>query len=247
MEIPYWLEQHLPTKCECGGLIINNEELTRRACVNPHCRKHMAYKVEALAKYFGVKGLGPASAEDIVIAHKLKHHLEAVPLIFNAKPAVHLWEVAHLLMVEGHDKDMKPFCEGYQSFEAVFASNQTLPVWFKMMEDRLIAAQKYFIIKAPLSRVVLNVMMTGEVKGYSSRALFLQHLNNKYGGIVQLQDVGVRKTNVFCLIKEETAAYHNKTKIAKERGIKIVTPKQLEETLELYVKQLLGGESSEDR
>lgn len=241
MDIPYWLLPHIPTKCVCGGDIINNDELTHRVCSNPKCYKHMSYKVEALAKYFGIKGMGPASADELIAAHRLSNHLEALPYLLHDKPHVHLWEVAHLLMIEGHDKDMKPFCEGYQSFEAVFASEQVFPIWFKVLKDKLINAQKYFIIKAPLSKVVLNVMMTGEVKGYSSRGLFLQHLNNKYGSIVQLQDVGVRKTNVFCLIKEETAAYHNKTKIAQERGIKIVTPKQLEETLETYVKQLIGG------
>lgn len=247
MDIPEWLAPYIPITCECGGTIYNNDELTRRVCLNPSCFNHLAYKVVELAKYFGIKGMGPASAKDLVLTHKIKHHLEALPYLVNGKPYVTLWEVAHLAMIEGHDKDMRPFCQGYSSFTDVFASNQNFPFWFLVLEPSLKRAETYFNVKPPMSKQVLNVMMTGELHGYPSRAMFLEKLNNKYGAVVQFVDVGVRKTNVWCLIREEDAAYHNKTKIALEKGIPIFTPKQLEAALETYVKQKLGGIPDEDR
>lgn len=247
MDIPIWLAPYIPTKCECGGTIYNNPDLTRRACTNPSCRNHLAYKIVDLAKYFGVKGMGPASAKELVMAHQLTYHLDALQYLVNGKPTVSLWEVAHLAMVEGHDKDMRQFCQGYASFEDVFASNQQFPFWFQMMKDTLTKAEGYFNVKPPLSKTVLNVMMTGELHGYPSRSMFLDKLNKKYGALVQFVDVGVRKTNVWCLIREEDAAFHNKTKIAIERKIPIFTPKQLENAMEIYVKQKLGGAPNEDR
>lgn len=247
MDIPMWLAPYIPTKCECGGVIYNNDDLTRRVCMNPSCRNHMAYKIVELAKYFGIKGMGPASAKDLIMSHNIKYHLDAIPYLVRGKPPVTLWEVAHLAMIEGHDKDMRPFCQGYSSFEDVYASKQDLPFWFLMMKSTLLKAQEYFVIKPPMSKQVLNVMMTGELHGYPSRSMFIDKLNNKYGALVQFVDVGVRKTNVWCLIREEDAAFHNKTKIAMERGIPIFTPKQLEAALDQYVKSKMGGAPNEDR
>lgn len=247
MDIPLWLAPYIPTKCECGGEIYNNPDLTRRVCTNPKCRNHMAYKVVELAKFFNVKGMGPASARDLIISHQLEYHLDALKYLINGTPSVTLWEVAHLAMIEGHDKDMRPFCQGYASFKDVYSSGQELPFWFMMAEDTLKKAETYFKVKQPLSKVVLNVMMTGELHGYPSRAMFLDKLNKKYGMLVQFVDVGVRKTGVWCLIRETDAAFHNKTKIAIEKKIPIFTPKQVEEALEEYVRTKIGGAPNEDR
>lgn len=246
MEMPDWLALHIPTVCECGGRIYNNSEFTRRVCLNRTCYMRTTYKVVELAKYFGIKGMGPASAKDMVIGYKLEYHLDALKYLVREKPQVTLWEVAHLAMIEGHDKDMREFCQGYASFEEVFASNQNFPIWFQCLKETLIRAEKYFIIRPPMSKQVLNVMITGELHGYPSRSMFIDKLNRTYGALVQFVDVGVRKTNVWCLIKEEDAAYHNKTKIALERNIPIYTPKQLESALERYVKEKLGGIKDED-
>ena len=244
MEIPDWLSSRISTHCKCGALIYNNEALTVRKCWNGQCPYHMAEKISDLAKYFHVKGVGPATALEYITTYNLKSHLAVIPYWFkDKKPRVSLYEVAKLAMIMGHDKDMYEFCNGHRSFEEVYSTEKNLPIWFIMYKDTLMEAETYFDIKPPLSKVCLNVMMTGEVKGYPSRAMFISHLNDNYGQYVQVVDVGFRKTNVHALIKEETAAYHRKTQVAEERGIKIVTPASFEAGILAYVKECQKNEA----
>lgn len=238
MTIPDWLAPHIASTCECGGRIYNNEALTRRQCLNPECPYHMAERIAETAKYFNIKGMGPATALSYIQMYQLKNHLEIIPILFKeSKPRVHLHEVAHLAMIDGHDKDMRQFCEGFTSFESVFASKQNMPFWFIAQKDKLINAEQYFEIKAPLSKKILRIMMTGEVHGYPSRAYFVSLLNERYGQYVQVVDMGFRKTGIDCLVKEKDAAYHRKTQVAEERGIRIVTPKGLELGIIQYIKE----------
>lgn len=247
MEIPDWLAERISTRCKCGSPIYNNDNLTVRKCYNSKCPYHMAEKISDLAKYFHVKGVGAATALEYIKCYNLSSHLEILPYWFkDKKPRVTLYEVAKLAMIMGHDKDMYELCNGHQSFEEVYATERNLPPWFIAYKDTLIAAESFFEIKPPLSKICLNVMMTGEVRGYPSRAMFINHLNDCYGQYVQIVDVGFRKTGVHALIKEESAAYHRKTQVAQERGIRIVTPAAFEAGIQLYVKECKDSETGEN-
>jgi hypothetical protein len=83
--------------------------------------------------------------------------------------------------------------------------------------------------------------MSGSFDAYRARADFVADMNRKYGNIVQLVDVGKRKTEVSYLVKENHATDHEKSAIAAANGIKIVTPTALEEILAGYSTYITGG------
>ena len=222
--IPIWLDQHLKKTCACGYPIGNNTNLTVRRCLNPCCPYHMAQRVADLAKIMGVKGVGPAKALELVKNNGFKSHLEAIPIWFDEKPEKYLHEIASLCMIDGMDKELKKYCDGYASFTHMFMNEDKLPMSIRVHKTIFLDAEQYFKIKPPLSKHVINIMITGEIYGMPSRTAFVNGLNDTYGQYFQIVDVGVRKTNVMCLIREKDTPYHNKTRIAEERNIPIVTP-----------------------
>ena len=224
MIIPTWLSSKIPAECECGGLIVNNEALTMRMCSNPECYLHNAAKLEAVAKYFGIKNIGIATAKDIIREHDLKYHLDGLKYIMKGKPNVYLHEVGVLAMIRGHDKDIQEYSRGFKSFKDILPIKDKYPFWFQIILDDLIKAESYFEVKPPIARATINVMLTGTFKGWSSRDDYIKFLNDRFGAYVYINNVGVRKTNVDYLICEEDAAFHNKMAIAKERGIPRITP-----------------------
>ena len=96
-------------------------------------------------------------------------------------------------------------------------------------------------IKPRLLGKRLNVMLSGSFDGYRSRSDFVAEMNRKYGDVVQLVDVGKRKTEVAFLIKEAHATDHEKSAIANAMGITIITPKAFNEKLEAYRSYILEG------
>ena len=241
--IPPWLEPHLRKECACGWPIGNNTELTLRMCLNPECPYHMAQKVADLAKEMNVKGVGPAKALELVKRYKFKTHLEAIPLWFEEKPSKHLHEIISLSMIHGLDKKAHKYCDGFNSFTEMFSHPEKLPQEILVWKNVLLKAETFFKVKPALSTSRVNIMITGEIHDVASRSCFVSALNQMYGHRFQIVDVGVRKTGVMCLIREEDAPIHNKTRIAMERNIPILTPKEFIGILDSIINE--GGESED--
>ena len=241
MEIAEWLLPYINKECPyCGTPIVNNEALTDRYCPNPKCYGHMAYKIEALAKRFGVKGIGPATARDAAILHKWTYHVEAIPWMLKEKPELYLYEVGEICMIKGHQKKWKEYCEGHQNMMQVL-TDPRVPAEIREQSRLIFTATKYVKIEKNLLGRILTIMMTGSFAGYRSRNDWLLDMNNKYGDVIQLRDVGKRRTGVDYLVKEPYTSDHEKSNIAREEGISIISPHDLEERLKWYRTYIIEG------
>ena len=234
MEVPEWLKSYINETCPyCGALIANSPALTDRYCSNPKCPEHMAHKINVLAKRFNIKGFGIASARTMIRRYKLKTHLEAIPIWFETKPELSLHEIGEICLIKGHQKRWREYCEGYDNMLQV-AMSKRLPEDIKEQTATLLIAGNLCKVKPRLLGSRINVMLSGSFEGYRSRKDFITKMNELYGDVVQLVDVGKRKTNVDFLVKENYTSDHEKSAIAAAAGIPILSPSIMEEKLGAY-------------
>lgn len=232
-EMPAWLYDNINKRCpHCGahicddGPVVNGVmQLTQRYCINPRCPGHMAHKMDILAKRFGVKGFGPETALSLCKVNKYQNHLEILKKWFpDSKPKVHLWEVGDLAMIYGFGGSWKELVLGYSSFEEFFKTATMIPEAIRCNEEYLLYCEQFFEVKPPLSKNVVNIMMTGSINGFSNRAQFVEAVNLTFGKYVQVIDVGKRVRGVSYLVKEQGTVDHSKSDLANANGIPIVTP-----------------------
>ena len=241
MTLPEWVEEHIhPTCAYCGSPITNNETLTDRYCSNPNCPEHMAQKIVALAKRLGVKGVGEAYARNAVRYQKFRYHTQIIPLWFDSPLVLPLWEVGELCMIKGHQSRWRSYCEGHDTMQEVLEDRCT-PQAIRDAAPLLLYTESICKVKRRLEGKILTIMMSGSFDNYRSRADFVTDMNTKYGDVVQLVDVGKRKTGVEFLVKEAHATDHEKSAIAAAYGIEVITPKALEEKIVDYRTYILGG------
>lgn len=241
MEIAEWLKPLLNSECPyCSSPITNNENLTDRYCSNPKCPGHMALKVSELATRLGIKGIGPATALEMVEQFKLPFHVCYLPLLVSDKPKKYLWQVGELALIKGFQKRWQDLCFGKKNMTEVCDDVYTPPE-VKQNRTLLLACESYFDVLPSLDGERVCVMMTGSFDGYRSRKDFIAEMNAKYGAYIQLVDVGKRKTGVDYLIKEEYTSDHEKSAIAKDCNIPIVTPAQMKEILSGAVAYIIEG------
>lgn len=234
MKIPEWLEPYINDTCPyCGSTIVNSYWLTDRYCSNPKCPEHMAHKIDVLAKRFGIKGFGVASARTMIRQHDMKSHLEAIPIWFKEKPELSLYEIGEICLIKGHQKKWRAYCEGFDTMMQVIVSNR-LPKDVKEQVPTLLMADCLCKTKPRMLGRKVNVMLSGSFEGYRSRKDFITKMNDLYGDTVQLVDVGKRKTGVDYLIKETYTTDHEKSAIARDACIPIVAPSAMEEKIAAY-------------
>ena len=253
--LPDWVSENIMKVCECGAYIADNSDvgpMTARWCTNPRCPHHMKYKMVYVAKYFGVKGFGPASALSYIKANNSQNHLDILKKIFKEdKPKVNLAVVAQLACIDGYgitraEAELNHFVNFTDYFERSVEINRIL------LENRnyLNECMEYFELLPPMSSRKLYVMATGSFHGYQSREAFFDGLRKACGSCLQVIQTGVRKTGVFCLIKEEDAQDHTKSRVARECGIPVYTPKQflgiLADTLTYNKKEEVNNNEDED-
>ena len=227
--IPDWAFEEMSKQCPyCGGYIAQNENLTARWCVNPKCPRHMAYRLDDLAKHFGIKGIGPETAYTLIKERKFQSHFEIMKYWYPAeKPIAHLYDIVGLAAIDGYGlTQAQRDLANYASFEEYFATASHVQPLLLANKEMLIDAQKYFTLLPPLSADYINVMATGSFDGYRSRDQYFQIVNILFGDRLHIINCGKRKTEVSFLIKEPHADDREKSRIAAERGIPVVTPKQ---------------------
>lgn len=241
MEIAEWLKPYLNTECPyCKSPIMNNDNLTDRWCSNPNCPGHMSYKISALAARFGIKGVGPATALELIDTFHLPYHISYLPIFMAEKPRLYLWQVGEIAMIKGYQRQWRDFAEGCDTMEQV-CQKRTVPAVIKEQLPLLQACEQACEVIPRLTGIKVNVMLSGSFDGYAARRDWVTAMNKKYGKYFEVIDVGTRKLDVQYLVKEEWATDHNKSDIAKEYGIPIVTPAKMEEILATGMAYIYRG------
>lgn len=241
MVVPSWLAEKVNTTCPyCGSTISNNLALTDRYCSNEKCPEHLAQKIVVLAKRFGVKNFGIASAREAVRLYKFQLHTQIIPYWFDKKPSLFLHEVGEICLIKGHQKKWREYCEGFDNMLQVVRCPRT-PADVRKHGVLLICTAAMCDVKPGLIGKRLNVMLSGSFDGYRSRDEFVVEMNQKYGDVVQMVDIGKRKTEVAFLVKESFATDHEKSAIAAAQGIQVITPKALDEKLAAYHSYITEG------
>lgn len=245
--LPEWLGAYIYNICPyCGAPIVDNENLTDRYCSNPKCPEHMANKIVTLAQWFGVKDWGIVTARKAVSMHKLQYHTQIIPYWFAEKPSVYLYQVGELAMIKGHNKKWREYCDGCASMYEVL-HKPSVPKDIKSKAILLTITSEMCNIKRSITGSRINIMMSGSFDRYRSRADFVKEMNDLYGDVVELVDVGKRKTGVQFLVKENHTIDHEKSAIAKSNGISIITPAGLAEGIkEIATYKKGGGTANED-
>ena len=238
--IPVWLKSNLKHTCTyCGSEIMvekHDGRYTQRYCSNPACPGHLAERLVSTAKYFGIKGVGPATALAIIRRGPKANHLQGFyELVKGKKLTVELWEVGYVSGIYGLADRWKDICKGCSSFEEVYQSNND---WSPIAgcKEYLCYAEKFFNVKPAKSTKVLYAMLTGSFNGYANREDFLHELNDKYGHIYQFYSCG-KSSKADMLIKEPGASDHSKSAYAQAHDIPVYSPAQV-----LEVLSVLNGE-----
>lgn len=230
-----WLKPHIKMICNyCGCYIVDNADetpdglITVRKCANPKCPGHMQHRLAYLADYYEVKGIGPATALQLIRDYRMESHLDILPIWFpDEKPTEKLSTIVDLACIEGYGStSAESSMNSYRSFHDYFCNcrNISNEAWFH--RDELYKAETYFNIAEPLAKRVMYVMLHGTFNSYTNRAQYLQDINNIFGSVVQVIDAKLRKTGVSYLIREIDAPFGRKDAIARECGIPVVTPLQ---------------------
>lgn len=234
-DIPEWLKPHMQILCKCGGVMADDGpldyrgvmKLTQRFCLNPRCPYHMAEKVQMLAKYFNIGGVGPETALDLIRSYKFKSHLDALKIWFADKPSVYLYEVGELSYIYGIKSKWKDMLAGYTSFEQYFTTARNIPEVALSNAKYLVECEQYFNVKQEkLSTNVLKVMITGSLHGFTSRQEFIELVNNEYKDYFRIEDNKKTVRDTYCLIKEPESVDYSKTAIAVNNNIPVMSSKQ---------------------
>lgn len=225
-DLPQWVRDNIMGTCQyCGSFVLDNDILTARWCANPQCPGHMAYKIVEMAKFFEIKGIGPANARKMVRDLQFKSQFEVVPIWFDKqKPFASLVDIALMACIDGYGQAAaNNELSQYGTFEQYFATAQPNPLLLPY-KNLLIDAQKYFTLKKPLAAQKIYVMGTGSFHGFTSRDEYFRLINNKFGDYIHVIQTGRRKTGISYLIKERDTADHSKSAIAQQYNIPVVTP-----------------------
>lgn len=243
--LPYWVRESIMMNCpHCGAPIASNNDsgqMTERWCSNPKCPEHMGYRIAYIAKHYNVKGFGPAAGKAYYTANNPDSPCAIISTWFEEKPKETLSTIADLACIKDFGKTTgQKFLDKYTSFTEYFETDPNVDMNLLAHREELLCAEKYFTIKKPYAGENIYVMATGIIHGYSNRDMFFQELNELVGDKIHIIQTGLRKTNVTCLVKEEDAVDHRKSKVAKECGIAILTPKQFIAMLANLYKELGG-------
>lgn len=231
-DLPDWVKSEMTMTCPiCGSYIVDNSDTgvtTARWCINPKCPGHMSFKADNLAKFFGVKDVGPNTLRRIIQNNNFTNHFQFIPRWFgDIKPAVTLPELASLACIDGYGSSKANVELGhYGSFEDYFSTCTSVNPLLYENKELLIEAESYFTLKPPVSAKKMLVMATGAFHNYSSRDTFFRLINEAYGMYINVIQTGKRKTGVSYLIKEKDAEDRAKSKLAIECHIPIVTPSE---------------------
>ena len=198
--LPKWLTDNLPNKCQCGGDMMNyyNDAgaITSRRCGNPACPYHMAQKVVSMCDILKVKGIGPATALNIIQSSNLQNQYQAIPYILSEKPVVTLLDFLRMGFVRGIDKGWTEVTSECETLEDCFTRyHGSLRPALTANEELFRDGAKYVNIRVPEAKqfkalITGTVMISGTLRGYeNNRNSFIGTLNHYSRGTAQFSIV----------------------------------------------------------
>lgn len=230
--LPDWVRENIMMDCKyCGTLIVDNSDgpsgMTARYCPNPKCPGHMAYKMDKMAKTLEVKNFGPATALEYIKLNHCESHLDILSRWFgDTKPVKKLSDIAELACIEGYGETTgKKELNSYSNFREYFATARNVNPKLLANKEVLFKAESYFTVAQALSKKKLLVMSHGSFRRFNSRKEFFDEVNAAFGTMVQVIEVGERKTGVsYMIIDDGVPRDGRKYKTAVETGVPVVSP-----------------------
>lgn len=250
IRIPDWLSMNLKSTCDyCGTEKENyynaNGRCTNRRCPNTTCPATLAKKAESMFKILNVKGLGFKTALNAIKANGYKSHFDCLALCAEGERKVSLGTYLRLCFIEGVDSEWESVAAPYDTLEALYENysgkqRYLLDEYKSVVEYGInlfsIIPRETSAFEAVFSG---NVMITGDIKGFTDRKSFIYAINKALNGLASLNYVEKRKTDVVCLIKEDGSPVTAKVKVAIESGIPIMTPSEFTEWVIAEVERRL--------
>lgn len=240
--MPDWLKQYLNEKCEmCGADKENfyNEkgECTNRRCSNNKCPGTLAHRIADMCEFLKIGGIKEGKGLQMVKEHSMSSHYEAIPYIFSKKPEISLSEFMRISFIPGIDSQWETICGDSTSIDELINRCDSKYKYLIQLHRKELDYGIQFVeikkIKKPKYRTLIfgNVMISGNIRGYTVREDFIRDLNCAAQGLLNLRVVGKRKTDVMCLIQEADEPYRGKAECALENNIPILTPEEFKEKI----------------
>jgi hypothetical protein len=250
--IPDWLKKDLDDKCPfCGSLYEvgyspNGKRVTKHYCPNKECSETIVSKMVFVWNILKVDGIKEGRSRELVKNNKIKHHLEAIPLVLKNKPRIDLTTYMRLNCIQGIDTTWDKICFNKNSLDEVLNSNDIRGILD--IED-VNNAKKYIsnfdIVypNKPKHESILNIsiMMTGDILGFEPRELLVVAMNKKYNGLLNLgYSKSIRKTGIFALVKDPKSSVTNKVSVALDCGIPIMSPEEFIIKVDKLIREKVG-------
>lgn len=224
-KIPKELKPYIAEKCPvCGKPRMGNDEMTEVKCLNFYCIKYVKNRAKSMFDYLGVKNIGPETCERYLHMYKVKSHVELIPKVMKEKPALYLWEIAKISAIPGLSDKLQAVFDGYPTFNEYFEEAVDIPPIIMTFKDKLIQYQDYFKIKPTLSKNSIVVMITGGITGFPNKQKYVDFCNDLFGHIIKTEMK--KSVKAKFLITEHPEIETDKIRIARERGIKVITPNE---------------------
>ena len=250
--LPAWLKDNLKDTCTCGSPMENyyNDKgcITKRRCANPYCYHKLALKIVGMCDILQVKGIAEATAEKIVKSRGLTNHYAALPEILQEKPRISLYTFLRLSFIEGVDTSWGEVTDTYKTLDDIFASYKgKYRTLLDNNKELLYEGLKYVDVKMPKIqkyKCVLSctVMLSGAIRGYDNRNVFIGCINEVMDGLVDIRIAEhKRATGVAALIQEKDTPNRGKAEVALSHGIPIMSPDEFKAWVVSEVKKKLDN------
>lgn len=251
--LPDWLKSNIEHTCVCGSPIMNyyNEDgkCTNRVCSNDLCFESVARKLLFCVQELGLKGtgIGVAKCRELAKQYCNKSHFQAFPYLFNKKPKCSISMYLKLCCIYGMDNRWNTVAGSYKSVDDFLLNyngqyRDVVDEHIDLIKDNVSYVDFVSVEEFKYKPVVVgNIMITGELNNIRDRRIFPYALKKATNGLVDVNLVGKRKTDVMALIKEASSPTTDKVRIANENGIPIYTSEEFIEYVGNLANERSGG------
>jgi hypothetical protein len=262
--VPMRLAKDLQWYCVCGSPLLYSDNLKHVRCYNNACPEHLSERANIIFKDLGFKSLGPSFAKDLIRYTQCSNVLEIFNLekiadypykdvkynafikYMSSEPTIEYWKLFYYLFIPGLKTEWLKIVGTSITVDEVAAKDTpaklthaewtVAKLYFKYIKD----IEKYFNIQYNYSNKIIEVSITGSIRGVSNRNNFIPLMNSKYGKDYTLKQVGAKQSADF-LVTDSDMRGHKKYEAALKGGVPILTSAQFEallatKTLEKFMK-----------
>lgn len=238
----------LPLRCKCGYPIDISDSLRISKCSNPRCYYRMAEQCLLLLKDLNIKNVGLQTCFEwctrgefitpieILDKNKIK---EISVRATNYKQQLENAEIEYWKLYY-HSHIFPSIKEGWRDIIGTATNVNEIEMEHleKIYQDKIFQEGVLIDIYTEgikkiyqRSNTVLEITLTGSIRGFKNRNLFIGHLNERYGDYYTFKAVG-KKGAAHLLVTDSDMSGHEKFENAKRKGVPILTSEQLKSLLE---------------